>query len=144
MKPSTALIRELAELATLFDRLRADGLRRRNLTLPRRRLLMFLHESGRLRSSELAQRLAVTPRAVTALVDGLVDSGYVERRPDPSDRRATFVELTDSGTEICSDMQKSFDSFAAQLFAGISPGDVEAAVKTIAVIRKNFEQMLAP
>jgi DNA-binding MarR family transcriptional regulator len=68
----------------------------------------------------------------------------VERRPDPSDRRATFVELTDSGIEICSDMQKAFDSFAAQLFAGISPGDVEAAVKTIAVIRKNFEQMLAP
>jgi DNA-binding MarR family transcriptional regulator len=54
------------------------------------------------------------------------------------------VELTDSGIEICSDMQKSFDSFAAQLFAGISPGDIEAAVKTIAVIRKNFEQMLAP
>ena len=91
MKPSTALIRELAELAPLFDRLRADGLRRRNLTLSRRRLLMFLHECGRLRSSELAQRLAVTPRAVTALVDGLVDSGYVERRPDSSDRRATFV-----------------------------------------------------
>jgi len=105
MKPSTALIRELAELAPLFDRLRADGLRRRNLTLPRRRLLMFLHESGRLRSSEL---------------------------------------LTDSGVEICSDMQKSFDSFAAQLFAGISPDDIEATVKTIAVIRKNFEQMLAP
>ncbi len=144
MKPSTTLIRELAELAPLFDRLRADGLRRRNLTLPRRRLLMFLHELGPLRSSELAHRLAVTPRAVTALVDGLVDSAYVERRPDPSDRRATFVELTESGKAICADMQQSFDSFATQLFAGISPGDIDAALRTISVIRTNIDQMLAP
>jgi len=143
MKNSTVLIRELAELAPLFDRLRADGLRRRNLTLPRRRLLMFLHESGPLRSSELAHRLAVTRRAVTALVDGLVDSEYVERRPDRSDRRATFVELTESGKEICADMQKSFDSFATQLFAGISPGDIDAALRTVSVIRTNIEQMLA-
>ncbi len=143
MKTSTALIRELAELAPLFDRLRADGLRRRQLTLPRRRLLMFLHESGPLRSSELAQRLAVTPRAVTALVDGLVESGYVERRPDPSDRRAMFVELTESGTAICSDMQRSFDSFATQLFAGIGSGDVDAALQTISVVRQNFERLLA-
>ena len=144
MKTSTLLIRELAELVPLFDRLRADGLRKRNLTLPRRRLLMFLHESGPLRSSDLAQLLGVTPRAVTALVDGLVETAYVERRPDQSDRRAAFIELTGSGKEICKDMQSSFDSFATRLFAGIEAEDVDAALQTISIIRKNFEQILAP
>lgn len=144
MKASTALIRELAELAPSFDRLRAEGLRRRNLTLPRRRLLMVLHESGPLRSGELARRIGVTPRAVTALVDGLVDTGYAERRPDQSDRRAALVSLTDRGSEICIDMQRSFDSFASELFAGIDPDDIDAALATISIVRRNFERLLTP
>ena len=143
MKASTILLRELAELAPLFDQLRADGLRRRQLTLPRRRLLMFLHHEGPLRSSDLAQRLAITPRAVTALVDGLVVTGYAERRPDPTDRRAMFVELTDSGTAICVDMQNSFDNFASQLFAGIDTNELDATVQTITIIRRNLELLLA-
>lgn len=143
MAATTALIRELAELAPSLDRLRAEGLRRRNLTLPRRRLLMVLHDEGSMRSSELARRIGVTPRAVTALVDGLVDTGYARRRPDASDRRATFVDLTPSGTEICIDMQRSFDSFATQLFAGIDPDEIEAALATVSVVRRNFERLLA-
>ena len=143
MAARTALIRELAELAPSFDRLRAEGLRRRRLTLPRRRLLMFLHETGPMRSSDLARRIGVTPRAVTALVDGLVDTGYAERRPDASDRRATLVSLTDSGTAICIDMQQSFDSFAAQLFAGVDSGDIDAALATVSTIRTNLERLLA-
>ena len=143
MAARTALIRELAELAPSFDRLRAEGLRRRRLTLPRRRLLMFLHETGPMRSSDLARRIGVTPRAVTALVDGLVHTGYAERRPDPSDRRATLVSLTDSGTAICIDMQQSFDIFAAQLFAGVDSGDIDAALATVSTIRTNLERLLA-
>lgn len=46
---------------------------------------------------DLAQRLDLTPRAVTALVDGLAADGLVERRPHATDRRATVVALTTEG-----------------------------------------------
>ncbi len=36
----------------------------------------------------LADALQVTPRNVTGLVDALADSGFVERAPHPTDRRA--------------------------------------------------------
>lgn len=49
------------------------------------------------RMADLAARLEVVPRAVTSLVDGLETSGCVRRVPDPSSRRVTRIELTDTG-----------------------------------------------
>lgn len=46
----------------------------------------------------LAEWLAVKPPSITALVDGLVIRGLVERRPDPADRRRVTHALTSRGT----------------------------------------------
>src|ERR1017187_3692994 len=57
-----------------------------DLSLPQYRVLGLLDESPAF-SSALAERLAVRPPSVTAIVDGLVARGLVERRPVESDRR---------------------------------------------------------
>jgi DNA-binding MarR family transcriptional regulator len=49
------------------------------------------------RLSELAQRAQVTKQSMTYLVDYLEQRGYVERRPDSTDRRATLIFLTERG-----------------------------------------------
>lgn len=49
------------------------------------------------RMADLAERLEVVPRAVTSLVDGLETGGRVRRVPDPTNRRVTRIELTDTG-----------------------------------------------
>ncbi|MBT2368194.1 MarR family transcriptional regulator [Streptomyces sp. ISL-10] len=49
------------------------------------------------RMADLAERLEVVPRAVTSLVDGLEAGGCVRRVPDPTNRRVTRIELTDTG-----------------------------------------------
>lgn len=51
-------------------------------------------EHGPLSHGHLAERLNLTSGTVTTLVDRLVDAGYVERRPDPTDRRRSEVALT--------------------------------------------------
>jgi DNA-binding MarR family transcriptional regulator len=50
-----------------------------------------------LRLSELASRAGMTPQSMGQLVDELEELGYVERRPDPSDRRAKRIHLTRKG-----------------------------------------------
>lgn len=49
------------------------------------------------RLSDLAERAQLTKQSMGYLVDYLQDRGYVERRPDPTDRRATLVTLTERG-----------------------------------------------
>ena len=49
------------------------------------------------RLTELAHRAHITPQAMGELVDDLEDLGYVIRQPDPTDRRAKLIVLTDQG-----------------------------------------------
>lgn len=52
---------------------------------------------GGTRLSTIAGRANITPQAVGELVDDLERLGYVAREPDPDDRRAKRVVLTDRG-----------------------------------------------
>ena len=58
----------------------------------------FVREDG-MRLTELATHAGMTKQSVGELVDDLVDLGYVQRVPDPEDRRAKLICLTDKGIE---------------------------------------------
>ncbi|MFD8814783.1 MarR family winged helix-turn-helix transcriptional regulator [Streptomyces sp. NPDC059627] len=60
-------------------------------------LLRQVADSEPLRPGELAQRLGVEASHVTRTVQQLQRSGHVTRVPDPDDRRAQRIELTDAG-----------------------------------------------
>jgi DNA-binding MarR family transcriptional regulator len=51
------------------------------------------------RLTTLATRANMTPQAMGELVDELVELGYVERRPDPSDGRAKLIVPTRRGRD---------------------------------------------
>ncbi len=56
---------------------------------------------NRLRMSELAERVMISPSGLTRVVDGLVGDGFVERERggDPDDARVVYARLTDTGRE---------------------------------------------
>jgi DNA-binding MarR family transcriptional regulator len=59
---------------------------------------VFQHiEAGGSRLTDLAERAQITKQSMGYLVDHLEQRGYVERRPDPSDRRAALICLTGRG-----------------------------------------------
>ena len=77
------------------------------------KLLVTLHRSGKpIIMSELGERLGVTPRNVTKLVDAIEGEGFLRRKPHPSDRRATLIELTPEGERVV------LEDFAQYMAAG--------------------------
>jgi DNA-binding MarR family transcriptional regulator len=54
-------------------------------------------EGGRMRMSELAEHLLLSPSGLTRRLDGLVHAGLVDRVRCPTDRRGAFAVLTDAG-----------------------------------------------
>lgn len=62
-----------------------------------------LATEGPLRVSELAAREAISQPGVTVLVHRLAEAGYAERVPDPTDRRATLVRITEAGRAVLSE-----------------------------------------
>jgi long-chain acyl-CoA synthetase len=69
-----------------------------DLTLPQYRMLVHL-ASGTSAASVLAGNLAVSRPSLTALADGLVARGLVERRPYAGDRRRVDHVLTPAGRD---------------------------------------------
>ncbi|WP_442877624.1 MarR family winged helix-turn-helix transcriptional regulator [Dactylosporangium sp. AC04546] len=87
------------------------------------RAVNVLVNHGPMRLSELSEHLRIAPRSTTEVVDGLQERGLVQRRPDPVDRRATLVVLTDSGGTVAESIRQARVAEAARFFAGLSAAD---------------------
>ncbi|PWJ25752.1 DNA-binding MarR family transcriptional regulator [Branchiibius hedensis] len=75
------------------------------------------------RLSLLADRLRIAPRSVTEVVDALEDKGLVRREPDPSDRRATVVQLTDEGEHTAARIRQLRHSRMDRLLDTLEPAE---------------------
>jgi len=137
--PRTDLLRHLLALAPLVDRLAARGLARRRLSHPCARLLLELHDGGPRVMRDLATAQGVTPRAITALVDRLEAGGLVARGAHPHDRRAVMVRLTPAGRARVRSMRASARRLADDLLAGVSPPEVETALRVLGTVRARLE-----
>jgi len=100
-----------------------DGaLRPHGLTFARYEALVLLtfSRSGRLPMRVMGDRLQLHPTSVTNIVDRLQADGLVRRIPHPTDRRATLVELTGSGSDLLERATKSVTAIDFGL-TGLSP-----------------------
>ncbi|HWB71699.1 MAG TPA: MarR family transcriptional regulator [Egibacteraceae bacterium] len=117
----TALRHRLVEAFAVFGPAYArwvqSRLRDGEITYARMRLLATLRRDSPQTMGCLSDRLCVTPRNVTALVDGLEVEGLVRRRPHPTDRRAIYVELTEQGTAVCARLYRQHVEAVSALFA---------------------------
>ncbi len=102
-----------------------------DLTLPQYRLLSLLGE-GESAGGVLAGRLAVTPPSITAVVDGLVERGLVERRHDSSDRRRIAHALTPAGVSALADGDRATSTQLASVASFIPPDQRRLALTALA------------
>jgi DNA-binding MarR family transcriptional regulator len=94
------------------------------LTLPQYRVLGILAE-GSAAASGLADRLAVRRPSITALIDGLVARGLVDRRQEDTERRRVELRLTPEGAETLARADVAVDEYLIAI-AGHLPDKEEA------------------
>lgn len=87
------------------------------------RALRVLSRQGSIRLSELSDQLRIAPRSATEVVDALESRGLVQRRPDPGDRRATLVEVTEHGASVLEAARAARATEAERVFGRLSHAD---------------------
>jgi len=70
-----------------------------------------------IRLGVVARALRIAPRSATEVVDRLESRGLTERLPDPADRRAVCVRLTELGRETRAELESARDAQAVEVFA---------------------------
>ncbi len=106
--------------ARLTERLDAELRDRHGLQLTWYDALRQLRNSpaGRLRMTDLAERVLLTRSGLTRLVNRLEDEGLVERVPDPEDGRATLAGLTPDGRRRLADAHRTHVEGIRRHFVG--------------------------
>jgi DNA-binding MarR family transcriptional regulator len=87
-------------LARRVRRSFAEALAEWHVTPSQSRAMRVLARSDGMRPSALAEELHIAPRSATDVVDALEERGWVERRADATDRRATVLTLTEDGRTL--------------------------------------------
>jgi DNA-binding MarR family transcriptional regulator len=70
------------------------------LSMPQFSLMTQMYHRGACGMSGISERFEITPAAASQMVDKLVQSGYVVREEDPTDRRAKTLNLTAKGRQL--------------------------------------------
>lgn len=125
----------------------ARGLARYGLTESRASLFWRVGETGGLTQRALAERLDVSPRNITTLVDGLVETGFVRRADHPTDRRAVLVVLTKKGEKTYTRLQSEMTRFSALLFGNVAEKDLrvfEEILRHIGEVLSGLAKKAAP
>lgn len=95
----------------------------------------FVQGSG-LRLTDIAERANMTKQSVGEIVDDLVERGYAKRIPDPNDRRAKLICLTERGEEA--------QAYGRKLFAKVEKRWGERyGAERIAALRELLEEIAA-
>ena len=87
--------------------------------------VLAIHDSGGVRSKDLAEHLRIAPRSATEVVDALEEKGLVTRSPDPGDRRATLVSLSDRGRALAEEVRRTRGVASEQLLERLTQTDRE-------------------
>jgi DNA-binding MarR family transcriptional regulator len=111
------------------------------LTRAQWRATKMLYYREGLRQTELAERLEMEPIAVGRVIDRLQAAGFVERRPDPKDRRAWRLYVTDQARAVIADMELIAHGLRKDATLGIEVVELQQAMDVMNRIKENLQAL---
>ncbi len=106
-------------------------------------VLARVERSEGLKQCELADTLDLQPITLTRLIDRLCDSGLIERRSDPEDRRAKRLYLTPAARPVLDGLARLGKDIMATVLAGIEPAAVEQLLAHLLALKTNLRGAIA-
>ncbi|OLT14051.1 transcriptional regulator [Pseudonocardia sp. CNS-139] len=125
--PAVALVALSHHVLNLF----AEGGRNHGVTQQQAELLCVVGMTDRVRMAELGRLLHMEKSGLSNLVDRAEQRGLAVRTRDTTDRRGTWVELTDEGSRVGVQVHNDVVGRLDELVAHLPPEDQEQLVALI-------------
>jgi DNA-binding MarR family transcriptional regulator len=106
-------------------------------------LLHLIREQQPVSLKTLANDMRLTPGAITQLVEGVVQSGYVTRSESRTDRRITVVSLTPTGVEICKLLEQKKKALLAKVVADLNDEELNIFLRVQQKMLVHLEESCA-
>jgi DNA-binding MarR family transcriptional regulator len=94
-------------------------------------------------ASELAKRRRVSLQSASVLIQGMVERGWIVRRPNPTDRRQFLLEITAEGSAKAEAILKQAVNFLATFLEDLSAEEIAAAEIFVPALSRVLTQDMA-
>ena len=128
----------LTDNLRLTRRIAARYFEQYNMTLAQARALLGVFRWQGIRQVDLADFMEIQPISLARLLDQLADSGLIERRPDPKDRRAFQLYLTPTAAPIVKLIKQASREFQTKALAGFTQEQSDALFFGLNKLRENL------
>jgi DNA-binding MarR family transcriptional regulator len=132
-EPGSAL--RLAVLR-LSRRLRQESAGSADVTPSQMSALVALSRHGELTLGDLAAIERIAPPSMTRIAARLEAAGFLERRPDISDRRVALVAITSTGVDLLRLRQERGDAFVTSRLASLSEEEREILAQAVPLLER--------
>lgn len=97
--------------------------------------LLWIERLGSdVRQNVLADAVGIEGASLVRLLDELQANGLITREPDPTDRRANAVNLTDAGWAVVREVNDALNALRLSVFGELPRKDIEAVLRVFAAI----------
>jgi len=111
------------------------------LTRSQWRVVAYVSRMPGVSQTELAESIECSRMAITSLLDRMQTKGLVERREVENDRRVRAVFLTDKGSALVRQMNKTAVRVLEQVFAGTTQRDRQQLHELLETLKTNSAEM---
>lgn len=101
------------------------------ISFPQMELIGFVKRFPNCRVQDIADGLGITPPSVSVGLKRLEKAGWLERHPDPQDRRATCISLTHKSNEMLQRVKSAQSKGIQQFLIGLSPDEKDQLIELL-------------
>jgi MarR family transcriptional regulator, transcriptional regulator for hemolysin len=138
-------LRNLGFLLKDVTRLYVRGFERRarelQLTLAECKVLGYLARNEGTSQARLAEMTETDPMTLVRTLDRMQEQQWIERRPDPADRRAHRLYLREGSKPIIARMWKIADQVRTEALAGLSPSEREQLIAALERVHQTLSAL---
>jgi DNA-binding MarR family transcriptional regulator len=127
--PGELELRNWLLLARIYHRVvrrLGQALDRHALSMAQFEVLAVLHFGEGMTQQELASRLLVTKGNICGMIDRMEAGGWVERRPDPDDRRVNRLFLTTEGKRLRAEVVPVHHALIRSMMTGLTGPELQS------------------
>ncbi|MCC2978593.1 MarR family transcriptional regulator [Sphingomonas sp. IC4-52] len=128
----------LSDTARMLRKRFDERARQHGATRAQWKALSGISRNEGINQGNLADLLEVEPITLCRLIDRMEESGLVERRRDPNDRRAWQLFLTEKAGPVLEELHATADELMTQALLGISEPQIEMMTGLLNRIRNNL------
>lgn len=128
----------IKNLERLYTRRFEALAQQRSLTLPQCKALYFLARNQGISQKRLAELAEIEPMTLVRILDRMEADGWIERRPDPVDRRARSLCITAGAAPVLEQMEKLSAQMRSEALHGLSADERVQLMKLLERVHANI------